>query len=536
MCAVLLAAGGGLFVRGGVASAAEIAAVTDITVTQPDGTGAWDGGHLNVDWCVPNGTQAGDTFTVELPSRMVVANGLTFDLPDPANGSVVATAVVSGQVVTFTMTAYAETHINVCGTAWLRVDWGDSANFGGTNPYSFTVNGVSNQFPGSISIDPKFGDPNAADKFGDYSIIPDPSLPANDHIAWGAYTRTLTSTDIGNTVTIQDTAPSGAGWVFDCSTVFSVYHTTAGVWIDVLDPSAYTVTCRPTSLTFTATVTAAMVGYQLAVEIYAAPTLALPSYVNTAEITYSFGGSDEVSAQADVAVGGGSGSGGVGSVSIGDFVWWDQDEDGVQDAGELPASGVTVNLQDSSGTQIASTTTDASGFYSFTSVLPPGTRTYAERLSYASLPPGASTARRQLRGQWLSRALDSTLGCDLVFMDPDNGLRPANHPVPKTRTKAVKHAYIDELAPFVQRGQSLVAYHHADRSAPVPKQAEHRLADLASGIAASPLAAVRASRGTTRLFLVVSTDAHRQRLCDRLAALERSPWASELQVYWYVDR
>lgn len=169
-------------------------------------------------------------------------------------------------------------------------------------------------------------------------------------------------------------------------------------------------------------------------------------------------------------------------------------------------------------------------------VLPPGTRTYAERLSYASLPPGASTARRQLRGQWLSHALDSTLGCDLVFMDPDNGLRPANHPVPKTRTKAVKHAYIDELAPFVQRGQSLVAYHHADRSAPVPKQAEHRLADLASGIAASPLAAVRASRGTTRLFLVVSTDAHRQRLCDRLAALERSPWASELQVYWYVDR
>lgn len=370
VCAVLLAAGGGLFVRGGVASAAEIAAVTDITVTQPDGTGAWDGGHLNVDWCVPNGTQAGDTFTVELPSWMVVANGLTFDLPDPANGSVVATAVVSGQVVTFTMTAYAETHINVCGTAWLRVDWGDSANFGGTNPYSFTVNGVSNQFPGSISIDPKFGDPNAADKFGDYSIIPDPSLPANDHIAWGAYTRTLTSTDIGNTVTIQDTAPSGAGWVFDCSTVFSVYHTTAGVWIDVLDPSAYTVTCRPTSLTFTATVTAAMVGYQLAVEIYAAPTLALPSYVNTAEITYSFGGSDEVSAQADVAVGGGSGSGGVGSVSIGDFVWWDQDEDGVQDAGELPASGVTVNLQDSSGTQIASTTTDASGFYSFTNLWP----------------------------------------------------------------------------------------------------------------------------------------------------------------------
>lgn len=55
------------------------------------------------------------------------------------------------------------------------------------------------------------------------------------------------------------------------------------------------------------------------------------------------------------------------AVSIGDFVWYDADADGVQDDGETPASGVTVTLYEGDGTtEVASTTTDANGFSSFT--------------------------------------------------------------------------------------------------------------------------------------------------------------------------
>ena len=69
--------------------------------------------------------------------------------------------------------------------------------------------------------------------------------------------------------------------------------------------------------------------------------------------------------------------------------------------------------------------------------------------------------------------------CDLVFADPDNGIRSAGHPAPAHRTTAVKHAYLDELAAFARRGQSLIVYHHADRSAAMDQQATGRLADLA---------------------------------------------------------
>ncbi|MEI2818598.1 MAG: SdrD B-like domain-containing protein [Microthrixaceae bacterium] len=58
-------------------------------------------------------------------------------------------------------------------------------------------------------------------------------------------------------------------------------------------------------------------------------------------------------------------------VSIGDFVWFDTDRDGVQDSGESPVEGVVVNLIDpDDGSVVATTTTDADGFYSFTGLIP----------------------------------------------------------------------------------------------------------------------------------------------------------------------
>src|SRR5690606_39214918 len=53
-------------------------------------------------------------------------------------------------------------------------------------------------------------------------------------------------------------------------------------------------------------------------------------------------------------------------VSIGDYVWIDADNDGQQDAGETPVADVTVRLLDADGDEIASTTTDADGYYAFT--------------------------------------------------------------------------------------------------------------------------------------------------------------------------
>jgi hypothetical protein len=50
---------------------------------------------------------------------------------------------------------------------------------------------------------------------------------------------------------------------------------------------------------------------------------------------------------------------------VGDTIWYDADGDGVQDGGELGIEGVVVSLLDSNGYVIATTTTDANGYYDF---------------------------------------------------------------------------------------------------------------------------------------------------------------------------
>ncbi len=60
--------------------------------------------------------------------------------------------------------------------------------------------------------------------------------------------------------------------------------------------------------------------------------------------------------------------------SLGNRVWFDTNNNGQIDGGETPIAGVVVNLLDSTGKVIATTTTDANGYYLFPN-LPAGTYT-----------------------------------------------------------------------------------------------------------------------------------------------------------------
>lgn len=71
--------------------------------------------------------------------------------------------------------------------------------------------------------------------------------------------------------------------------------------------------------------------------------------------------------------------------SIGNKVWYDTNENGVQDSGEGPVENVTVELRDSSGVLVATTSTNSSGNYSFTGVEP---GQYSVRFVLSTLPNG----------------------------------------------------------------------------------------------------------------------------------------------------
>lgn len=74
-----------------------------------------------------------------------------------------------------------------------------------------------------------------------------------------------------------------------------------------------------------------------------------------------------------------------GTAKLGDKVWFDADNDGVQDAGEPGVAGVTVTLYNSVGAAIGSTTTDANGNYQFINL---AAGSYS--VGFSNLPAGYS--------------------------------------------------------------------------------------------------------------------------------------------------
>lgn len=150
------------------------------------------------------------------------------------------------------------------------------------------------------------------------------------------------------------------------------------------------------------------------------------------------------------------------------------------------------------------------------SIVRDGRRTVSDLEQVGALPSRALTYREPLhrgmtgpeRSHWHASALAELASADLIFLDPDNGLRSTG-----SRYKQEKYAFAHEVADYAARDQSVVVYHHADRTpGGVPVQVQRRLSELRAATGAEPLGAIVAHRGSTRFFLIVPAPSHRARL------------------------
>ena len=134
---------------------------------------------------------------------------------------------------------------------------------------------------------------------------------------------------------------------------------------------------------------------------------------------------------------------------------------------------------------------------------------YEEPLTFEGIE---DTRKSDLRRQWLQGALNLTEGCQVVFVDPDNGLEVKS--TSRTAKKGPKYAFFDELSPYLQRGQSLVIYQHIARSGKAEDQVRRRLSEIENRLGHRAMALLY-RHGTARAFLVVPTDCHRETLRRR---------------------
>jgi hypothetical protein len=139
--------------------------------------------------------------------------------------------------------------------------------------------------------------------------------------------------------------------------------------------------------------------------------------------------------------------------------------------------------------------------------------------------PTAYAERAIARAEWLDRAVGKIRDCNLVFLDPDNGLQPERFR--PTGAKANKSASFADLSRFSHPGRTLVVYHHHTRRKGGHAAEIRYNADRLRMHGFDRVDALRANRYSPRaFFLLNATDGIRK----RAAAFARE-W-SEQRVTW----
>lgn len=126
------------------------------------------------------------------------------------------------------------------------------------------------------------------------------------------------------------------------------------------------------------------------------------------------------------------------------------------------------------------------------------------------------------RGHWLKKAQEKVKSCDLVFIDPDNGIASQRLVEKISR----KHAFYSEIKSFSKlcSGKSLVIYHHASRR-PAAEEIRTRSAELTRKLGL-PVRSLWYHRGTARFYFVAMQPAHNETILSRLTSFGRSEWCT----------
>ena len=143
------------------------------------------------------------------------------------------------------------------------------------------------------------------------------------------------------------------------------------------------------------------------------------------------------------------------------------------------------------------------------SLLPSHTVYYADKLDFHIIYPGQThadrMARRNGRLEWLQNAATTVKDCNIIFLDPDNGLEIQSIPN-LHQVKSGKYAYYSEVMELFKNKDACVIYHHMNMNSPHESQIKHRAHALKNTIVKNgSVFAIRFSPYSPRAFFVCAS-------------------------------
>lgn len=131
--------------------------------------------------------------------------------------------------------------------------------------------------------------------------------------------------------------------------------------------------------------------------------------------------------------------------------------------------------------------------------------------------------REGKRADWHRRALASLNGCELIFVDPDNGLM-----VPSARRskKANKYVLPEELFDYYQQGASVIYYQHKARRQDSFYTDQHNKLLQDERIQGAEGLGLKFTRTSLRYYWFLLRPEHAETVCRCVASMLAGPWGN----------
>lgn len=124
------------------------------------------------------------------------------------------------------------------------------------------------------------------------------------------------------------------------------------------------------------------------------------------------------------------------------------------------------------------------------------------------------------RKRWFSESMRYLKDCDIVFLDPDNGLEVKS--VPATSQNSNKYVLYDEAKKISDAGKSIIIYNHRDRSE--ENEYRKRIKKLRDIIQPKKITVIRFKRYSVRDYIFVIQDQHEAAITNCLQNFLESEW------------
>ena len=150
----------------------------------------------------------------------------------------------------------------------------------------------------------------------------------------------------------------------------------------------------------------------------------------------------------------------------------------------------------------------------------PGAKYFAVPLPALDALP--ANERKRCRDEWHQKALSFCAGSDLVFLDPDNGIRQQGQSL---SPKDNKYVFVEEAADYYEAGLNVVYYCHKGRRTTDQWNEYKNL--LRTAIPAAELFDLTFHRGTQRSYIFALQDSSAANLKQLLNAFLATEWGSK---------